>query len=137
MGLTRIAWRVLLATGVLSAAVVPVAAAGMHSQLGSRLAGMGEHGVVNFQSDATKGKLCWSFDLPTTKGITGASIHKGAKGIVVLKLGKTYVAKGCASAAEMALQHLESTPGSYSVWVDTKGHPGDLRGKLVVGTVHM
>ena len=140
MDLKRITWRVSLATVVLSAVVVPVAAAGivgMHSQLGARLAGMGQHGVVNFQSDAKQGKLCWSFDLPTTKGITGASIHQGAKGVVVIKLGRTYLAKGCASASEMALQHLESSPGSYSVWVDTKGHPGDLRGKLVVGTVHM
>ena len=36
-----------------------------------------------------------------------------------------------------ALQLLESKPASYFVWVDTKGHPGDLRGKLAAGMVHM
>ncbi len=140
MGLRRIAWRMLLATGTASAVVVPAAVAesvGMHSVLGARLSGMGEHGVVNLQSDAKKSKLCWAFDLPTTKGITGASIHKGAKGVVVVRLGKTYAAKGCTQAAEMALEHIESAPASYSVWVDTKGHPGDLRGKLFAGVAHM
>lgn len=141
MGLRRtIAWRACLAAGAASAVVVPAAVAanlGMHSQLAARLSGMGEHGVVNLQSDAKKGKLCWAFDLPTTKGITGTSIHKGAKGVVVVRLGKTYAAKGCTQAAEMALEHIESTPASYSVWVDTKGHPGDLRGKLFAGTAHM
>ena len=37
----------------------------------------------------------------------------------------------------MTLEHLESTPATYSVWVDTKGHPGDLRGKLFAGMAHM
>ncbi len=139
MGLRRIAWRLVLAAGAALVVVVPAAFAasvGMHSVLGARLSGMGEHGVVNLQSDAKKGKLCWAFDLPT-KGITGASIHQGAKGVVVVRLGKIYAAKGCTQAAGMALEHVESAPGSYSVWVDTKGHPGDLRGKLFVGMAHM
>ena len=34
------------------------APAAMHPLLGARLSGMGEHGVVNLQSQATKGKLC-------------------------------------------------------------------------------
>ena len=107
----------------------------MHPKLASRLAGMGEHGVVNLQVK-TKTKVCWTFDLPTT-GITGASIHVGQKPVVLVRFGKTYSAKGCTTAPEMALEHLQAKPGSYWVFVDTKGHPGDLRGRLFAGMAHM
>ena len=120
--------------------VVPAAftaSTAMHPELGARLAGMGEHGVVNLRSQAAKGRLCWTFGLPMTKGITGASIHKGAKGVVVVRLGKSYAKKGCTSASTMTLEHLESSPGAYWVFVDTKGHPGELRGKLFAGMAHM
>ena len=73
------------------------------------------------------GQVCWTFDL-TTKGITGASIHTGQKGPVLVSLGKTYTKKGCTKTSAMTLEHLETKPGSYWVFVDTKGHPGDLRG---------
>ena len=46
------------------------ALAAMHAELGAKLSGMGQHGIVNLQSNATKGKLCWTFEVPT-KGITG------------------------------------------------------------------
>src|SRR5262245_36956030 len=105
----------------------------MHPELAARLSGMGEHGVVNLQVKSKTGQLCWTFDLPTTKGITGASIHVGSKAAVLIKLGKTYKAKGCTKASAMTREHLESKPGSYWVFVDTKGHPGDLRGKLFAG----
>ncbi len=111
--------------------------AGMHPQLGARLAGMGEHGVVNLQVKAESGKVCWVFDLPSTTGITGTSIHAGQKGPVLLRLGKKYSKKGCTSGSAMTLEHLESKPGKYWVFVDTKGHPGDLRGKLFAGMAHM
>ena len=107
----------------------------MHAELGAHLSGMGEHGIVNLQSNAAKGKLCWTFEL-TTKGITGASIRDTA-GMKVAELGMHYTAKGCDAVATKTLDMIESKPGSYAVWVDTKGHPGDLRGKLVAGMVHM
>jgi len=37
----------------------------------------------------------------------------------------------------MTLEHLEAKPGTYWVWVDTKGHPGDLRGVLSAGMATM
>jgi len=107
----------------------------MHPELGARLTGMGEHGIVNLQSNATKGQLCWTFEL-TTKGITGASI-RDAHGMVVAKLGSAYRPKSCAPVTQKALGLIESKPASYAVWVDTKGHPGDLRGKLFAGMAHM
>ena len=139
MRLSRVALRISLAAGAALALAVPAAlagTAGMHSRLAARLAGMGEHGVVNLQADANAKKLCWTFDLPSTKGITGASIHTGQKGVVLVRLGTNYSKKGCAKAPEMALEHLETTPGKYWVWVDTK-IPGDLRGKLFAGAAHM
>jgi hypothetical protein len=118
------------------AAFVPAALAGMHPELGAKLAGMGEHGVVNLQVKSKQKQVCWAFDL-TTPGITAASIHAGQKGPVLVKLGKSYAKKGCTSGPEMALEHLESAPTKYWVFVDTKGHPGDLRGQLFVGMAHM
>jgi len=107
----------------------------MHPVLGAKLAGMGEHGVVNFQSMATKGRLCWTFSL-STRGVTGASIRDSA-GMVVAKLGSGYAAKSCGAVTMKALSLIESRPASYTVWVDTKCHPGDLRGKLFAGMAHM
>jgi hypothetical protein len=136
MNLTRKV-AVLAVVGAASALTsVGAFASEMHPQLAARLAGMGEHGVVNLQVQAKQHKLCWTFDLPT-KGITGASIHTGAKGVVLVRLGKSYAKKGCTSASAMTLEHLETKPGTYWVFVDTKGHPGDLRGKLFAGTAHM
>jgi hypothetical protein len=107
----------------------------MHPVLGARLSGMGEHGVVNFQSMAAKGRLCWTFSLQT-KGITGASIRDSA-GMVVAKLGSGYTPKGCSAVTAKALTTIDAKPARYIVWVDTKGHPGDLRGKLFAGMAHM
>ena len=111
------------------------ALAGMHAELGAKLSGMGQHGIVNLQSNATKGKLCWTFVVPT-KGITETSIRDAA-GMKVTELGMHYTAKGCDAVAAKTLDMIESKPASYWVWVDTKGHPGELRGKLFAGMAHM
>jgi len=37
----------------------------------------------------------------------------------------------------MVVEHLEAKPATYWVFVDTKGHPGELRGKLFAGMAHM
>lgn len=108
---------------------------GMHPHLAARLSGMGEHGIVNFTSRVNKGRLCWTFEL-STKGITKASI-RDAHGMKVAELGMHYTAKGCGKVAKKALRLLEAHPARYRVWVDTKGHPGDLRGKLFAGMAHM
>jgi len=118
------------------AATVPAATAAMHSELAARLSGMGEHGIVNLTVNSQGKKVCWTFDVPT-KGITGAAIHTRASGTVLVRLGGTYAKKGCMSADEMILEHLETTPAKYSVWINTKAHPGDLRGTLFAGMAHM
>jgi hypothetical protein len=128
----------LAAASVAAAALaaVPAATAGtMHPELGARLSGMGEHGIVNLTSHAATGKLCWSFEVPT-KGITLASI-RDAHGMKVAELGMHYSAKGCDKVGKRALSLLEAHPARYRVWIDTKGHPGDLRGKIHVGMEHM
>ena len=107
----------------------------MHPQLAAKLSGMGEHGIVNLQSNAAKGQLCWTFEL-ATKGITGASIRDAA-GMKVAELGMHYAAKSCDAVSKKALDLIEAKPGAYRIWVDTKGHPGELRGKLFAGMAHM
>ena len=107
----------------------------MHPTLAARLAGMGEHGIVNFESNASSGRLCWTFDLHS-KGVTAASI-RDAHGMILIRLGKAYREKACAHVVKTALQRIEAKPAAYWVWVDTKGHPGELRGKLFAGMAHM
>ena len=129
--------RTAVAVAVSAAALLGAgtALAEMHAVLGAKLSGMGQHGIVNLQSNATKGKLCWTFEVPT-KGITESSI-RDAGGMKVAELGMHYTAKGCDAVATKTLDMIESKPASYWVWVDTKGHPGELRGKLFAGMAHM
>jgi hypothetical protein len=135
--LRRIALSTSLFAAAGIAASVPAAlAGGMHPQLAARLSGMGEHGIANLTVNAKAKKLCWTFDVPT-KGITGAAIHTGAKGKVLVRLGSTYTKKGCTTSSEMILKHLESAPAKYTVWINTNAHPGDLRGTLFAGVAHM
>ena len=130
--------RVALLAGVVAALATGVAeAATMHPELAAHLSGMGEHGVVNLKVKSKSNQVCWTFDLPTTKNVTATSIHTGTSKVVVLKLGKKYSAKGCVKADPMVVEHLETKPATYWVFVDTKGHPGELRGKLFAGMAHM
>jgi hypothetical protein len=128
----RLAAAVVVATGL---AAVPVAAAGMHPTLGANLSGMGEHGIVNLQSHASKNQLCWKFELSVMHPL--AATVRDKSGMVVAPLGHMYSAKGCATVPKKSLQLIESSPGRYWVWVATKSHPGELRGKLFAGMAHM
>ena len=56
---------------------------------------------------------------------------------MLLELGMHYAKTGCEKESTMTLEHLEAKPGAYSVWVDTKAHPGELRGTLFSGMVSM
>jgi hypothetical protein len=128
--------RVLAAVTCVAALAIGSGAAGaatMHPTFGAKLAGMGEHGVVHFTSSSGKGQLCWTFDV-MTHGITTA---RDASGMVVAKLGPAYKAKSCAMVSKQALAMIESKPGAYKVWVDTKAHMGELRGTLSAGMAHM
>jgi hypothetical protein len=129
----RSAAAVIVAAGL---AAVPVAtAATMHPELGARLSGMGEHGIVNLTAHAKQHRLCWKFEL-TTMHVLRATI-RDKHGMTVARLGHMYRAKGCAMVTKKSLRLIESKPGRYSVWVATKGHPGELRGKLFAGMAHM
>ena len=112
-------------------------AATMHPALAAHLSGMGEHGIVNLHVTASSGKLCWAFDIPTVKGAARATIHTGQKGPTLLELGMHYTTSGCEKESAMTLEHLEAKPATYWVWVDTKSHPGEVRGALFAGMAHM
>jgi hypothetical protein len=124
-----------LAGATLAFAATGASATAMRTEFGAHLSGMGEHGTVNLH--VASGKLCWAFDIPTVKGPTRATIHTGASGPVLLELGMDYTKSGCAKESMMTLEHLEAKPGAYSVWVDTKAHPGEVRGTLLSGMVSM
>lgn len=124
------------ATAAAALALVPIATAGtMHPELGAHLSGMGETGVVNLTAHSKKHQLCWKFQLHTMH-VLGATI-RDKHGMKVASLGHMYRAKGCAKVPKMSLQLMEEKPGHYWVWVATKGHPGELRGKLFAGMAHM
>ena len=133
MRLKRLAAAVAAAAAL--GAVPAATAATMHPQLGARLSGMGEHGIVNLTAHAKQHRLCWKFEL-STMHVLGATI-RDKHGMIVARLGHMYRAKGCAMVAKKALRLIESKPGRYWVWVATKGHPGELRGKLFAGMAHM
>ena len=117
-------------------AAAPLAAATtMHPQLAARLSGMGEHGVVNLQSHTQQHRLCWSFDLHVMHPL-GSTIRDG-HGMTVAHLGDMYRAKGCAMVPKQSLALIETKPGRYWVWVATKNHPGELRGRLFAGMAQM
>jgi hypothetical protein len=116
-------------------AAASIAVAGMHPTLGAHLSGMGEHGIVNLQSHASKGQLCWKFQL-SVMHVKSATI-RDKSGMKVASLGHMYRAKGCAMVAKKTLDKIEAKPGSYRVWVATPGHAGALRGKLFAGMAHM
>ena len=122
---------------VLALVATAATASMMHPRLAAKLSGMGDHGIVNLQVTANAGKLCWTFDIPTVKGATRASIHTGQSGPMLLELGMHYTKTGCAKESAMTLEHMEAKPGTYWVWVDTSGHPGDVRGVLFAGMAHM
>ena len=125
-----------VAAAVAALAAVPAAIAGtMHPELGARLSGMGEHGIVNLTAHAAQHRLCWTFDLHVMHPL-GATI-RDAHGMTVAHLGDMYRAKGCAMEPKQSLALIESKPSRYWVWVATKGHPGDLRGRLFAGMAHM
>ncbi len=132
------AWKRLAPAAVAAAAVavVPVATGGtMHPELGAHLSGMGETGVVNLTEHSQGHRLCWKFQLHMMR-VTGATV-RDRQGMIVARLGHVYRAKGCAMVPKKSLQLLETKPGRYRVWVATKGHPGELRGRLHAGTAHM
>jgi hypothetical protein len=131
-------WKRLVAAAAATAAlaVVPVATAGMmHPQLGAHLSGMGETGIVNLTAHSSTHQLCWKFQLHVMHPLSATVRDKN--GMTVAHLGHMYRAKGCAMVPKMSLKLMEEKPGHYWVWVATKGHPGDLRGKLFAGMAHM
>jgi hypothetical protein len=133
MGWKRLA---VAAAAAAALAVVPVATGGtMHPEFGARLSGMGEIGVVNLTAHSTGHRLCWKFQLHVMH-VTGATV-RDRHGMIVARLGHMYRAKGCAMVPKKSLQLLETKPGRYWVWVATKGHPGELRGRLRAGMAHM
>lgn len=115
--------------GALALTGAGAAAAMMHSQLTAHVTGMGEHGTVNLHVTSAPGKVCWTFNMPMVKA-TAASVHTGQNGAKLFELGMHYSQHGCMAESAMTLEHLETTPGKYWVWVDTKGHMGELRGEL-------
>lgn len=128
-------WAAAVAAAV-ALVTVPVATAGiMHPILGARLSGMGGHGIVNLQAHASRHELCWKFEL-STMHVLDATVRDKA-GMIVARLGHMYRAKGCAMVKAKSLALLESKPGRYWVWVATRSHPGELRGKLFAGMAHM
>jgi hypothetical protein len=55
---------VAAAVAATALAAVPLATAGMmHPELGARLSGMGETGVVNLTAHSQTHRLCWKFQL--------------------------------------------------------------------------
>ena len=125
----------ILAVAAATALATASLALAAMKNLGANLSGMGEHGIVNLQSHARQGRLCWTFQM-SVKHVTAATV-RDTHGMIVAHLGHMYRAKGCAMESKRALRMIENKPASYRVWVATAQHPGELRGKLFAGMAHM
>jgi hypothetical protein len=124
------------AVAVAALAAVPIATAGMrHTELSAHLSGMGETGIVNLTAHPRTHRLCWKFELHLMHPL-GATV-RDRHGMILARLGHMYRASGCAMVPKKSLQLIEEKPGRYWVWVATKGHPGELRGRLHAGMEHM
>jgi len=121
------------AGAALALAATGASATAMTAALSAHLSGMGDKGTVNLKVTESTGKLCWTFDIPTLMGTTRATINTGTSSTVLLELGMDYTKSGCEKESAMTLEHLVAKPSAYSVWVDTKAHPGELRGALAAG----
>ena len=130
-------WKRFAAAAVAAAAlaVVPIATAETIPEFGAHLSGMGETGVVNLTAHSKTHRLCWKFELHVMH-VSGATV-RDKHGMIVARLGHMYRARGCAMVPKKSLQLLETKPSRYWVWVATKGHPGELRGRLHAGMAHM
>jgi hypothetical protein len=131
--------RLLVAAALFAAALALngslASASMMHPRLAARLSGMGAHGTVNIE--VVRGGICWRFDLPGVAHVTRASIHRGQRGAMRAELGMRYRRSGCEKISAMTLDQLKARPAAFWVWVDTKGHRDDLRGRLHAGTARM
>ena len=112
-------------------------ATAMTTTLGAHVSGMGKKGTVTLKVTESTGKLCWTFDIPMLTDTTRATVNTAMGSKVLVELGMDYARSGCEKESTMTLEHLAAKPGAYSVWVDTKAHPGDLRGKLSAGSPSM
>jgi hypothetical protein len=128
---------IVAAITALALAAGSASASMMSTHLGASLMGMGDHGTVNLTVNTDTKRLCWGFSFPMSFKINAIAIHAGMNGAQLVQLGMHYTAHGCATETAMTLQHLAAKPASYSVWVNTPGHPGDLRGRLHAGMAHM
>jgi hypothetical protein len=142
----------LLGLTAVAAVLAPAALAlptAMHPELSAKLLGKNEvpkgsptaHGIANLTLNATKGTVCWAFQLVGVVSPAQAHIHKGRAGTsgpVFIPLGKTYKAKGCVTAAKKMIEAVESNPNGFYVNVHNVKYPnGVVRGQLVVGMAHM
>jgi hypothetical protein len=142
----------LLGLAAVTAVLAPAALAlptAMHPELSAKLLGKNEvpkgsptaHGIVNLTLNATKRTVCWTFQLVGVVNPAQAHIHKGRAGTsgpVFIPLGKTYKAKGCATAARKMIEAVEANPNGFYVNVHNVKYPnGVVRGQLVVGMAHM
>jgi hypothetical protein len=142
--------RTLLVSGVIALAlpVLALAASGsMSPVVSAKLKGSNEApvkgdsngtGFVVLHLSTAKGTACWQFSkVRNIAKPTVAHIHKGRKGAsgpIVVPLGATYKAKGCAKASKSLIEAIETNPNRYYVNIHNAKYPaGAIRGQLVAG----
>jgi CHRD domain len=80
-----------------------------------------------------KGELCYTLTVTGLTNVTGAHIHRGSTGAVVVPLTAptTGTSSGCVSVEKTLLQEILNNPGGFYVNVHTTAFPnGQIRGDL-------
>ena len=89
-------------------------------------------GTAEVKIDGTS--VCWELKTADVGTPMAAHIHKGKPGVagpVVVPFGKTYKAKGCATASMAVAGAIKKNPAAYYVNVHNTKYPaGALRGQL-------
>jgi hypothetical protein len=133
-----------IVAGLLVAAVPVAAASGALQKNGNSL-----HAALSGKVEVPKGdvdgtgtaevkitgtQVCWEIKASKVAKLVAAHIHKGKAGVagpVVVPFGKTYKAKGCATAPAAVTAAIQKNPRAYYVNVHNAKYPaGALRGQL-------
>jgi hypothetical protein len=111
------------------AAPVPTPAApGGSTTLAARLGGRARATLA-----LTGRRACWRLTgLGSTAGLRAATVHRGAHGPVVLRLGRRFHRSGCVSVPSAVADTLANRPGTLWLTVTRRDHRATRRGRLAV-----
>ncbi|HET7856219.1 MAG TPA: CHRD domain-containing protein [Gaiellaceae bacterium] len=133
--------RILIATALVALAVpITAFAVGAKSSLHATMSGKAERpagdpdGAGTAEIKINGRQVCWELTVRRIARPSAAHIHRGRAGVsgaVVVPLGGTFRAKGCANTSAANARAIAARPGNFYVNVHNARYPnGAVRGQL-------